>query len=155
MKQIVVVTVFAMVFGLAAMAQTAPRTPQPAPQGTSPAAQPQTSPSHAPDASIAANQNPVGETKGERKLKGCVESESGKYMLADEQGKKVSLSGAQDFAAHVGHIVTASGTFAKAADASNGASTAPNSEVSASDDQFIVSKLDMVSETCKVDKTKK
>ena len=147
MKQIVMATVFAMVFGLAAFAQTAPATPQPSPQA-------QTSPSTSPDTSVA-SPTPVSDAKGESTLKGCIASEGGKYLLQDESGKKVALGGTQDFAPHVGHTVTAHGVFGAGSNPSTGASaTAPSTATSASSDQFIVSKLDMVSETCTADKGK-
>ncbi|MFY9559322.1 MAG: hypothetical protein WAQ52_03735 [Terriglobales bacterium] len=153
MKHIVIATVFAMVLGLAALAQTTPGTPQPS--GTSPSTQPQTSPSQAPDMSSSGNQNPAGDSKGEKKMKGCIESAGGKYMLEDKHGKEVALGGSQDFASHVGHTVTVHGTFANGSDASSGASaTSSNSGMSASGGQFIVSKLDMVSESCNIDKVR-
>jgi len=153
MKYIVIATVFAMVFGLAALAQTTPGTQQPS--GTSPSAQPQTSPSQPPDMSSAGNQSPATETKGEKKLKGCIASEGGKYVLQDKHGKDVALGGSQDFASHVGHTVTVHGTFGNGSDASSAASaTSSNSGMSAAGDQFIVSKVDMVSETCGAGKSK-
>ena len=152
MKQIVIATVFAMVFGLAAFAQTAPVTPQSSPN---PSTQPQTAPSTSPDTSVSGSQTPVGETKGESTLKGCIASESGKYLLQDESGKKVVLGGSQDFATHVGHTVAAHGVYAAGSDPSTGASaTSPSTAAPASGDQFIVSKVDMVSETCTIDKGK-
>jgi len=153
MKHIVIAIVFALVFGLAAVAQTTPGNPQAMPQGTNPSAQPQTSPTPAPDMSSSGNQSTATETKGEKKLKGCIESEGGKYMLEDKHGKEVALTGSQDFASHVGHTVTIHGTFANGPDAS--ASTTANSGMSASGgQQFLVSKLDMVSESCTKEKGK-
>ena len=155
MKHIVIATVFALMFGLAAIAQTTPGNPQSMPQGTNPSTQPQTSPPPAPDMSSSSNQSAATETKGEKKLKGCIESEAGKYMLEDKHGKEVALSGSQDFASHVGHTVTVHGTFSSGPDASSAASATSNSGVSASGgQQFTVSKLDMVSESCSTDKGK-
>jgi len=155
MKHIVIATVFALVFGLAAVAQTTPGNAQAMPQGTNPSTQPQTSPPPSPDMSSAGNQSTATETKGEKKLKGCIESEAGKYMLEDKHGKEVALSGSQDFASHVGHTVTVHGTFASGSDSPSGASaTASSSGVSASGQQFVVSKLEMVSESCNLEKGK-
>src|SRR5215470_13371632 len=114
MKQIVVTTIFALVFGLAALAQTTPGTAQPA--GTDPSTQPQTSPTQSPDMSSSANRSAGGEAKGEKKMKGCIQSEGGKFMLQDKHGKDVALTGSQDFGSHVGHTVTVHGTFAGGAD---------------------------------------
>ena len=62
---------------------------------------------------------------------------------------------AQDFASHVGHTVTVHGTFANGADASNSASATSSGGMSASNgQQFVVSKLDMVSESCTKEKGK-
>jgi|SRR5882672_6399249 len=154
MKHIVIATVFAMVFGLAALAQTTPGT-TPQPSGTNPSAQPQTSPSQPPDMSSAGGQSPAAESKGEKKLKGCIASEGGKYVLQDKHGKDVALGGSQDFASHVGHTVTVHGTFGNGSDASSAASaTSSDSGMSGTGQQFIVSKVDMVSETCGADKGK-
>ncbi len=153
MKHFIIATVLAMVFGLAALAQTTPGTPQPS--GTSPSAQPQTLPSQSPDMSNAGNQNPAAETKGEKKLKGCIASEGGKYVLQDKHGKNVALGGSQDFASQVGHLVTVHGTFGSGSDASSAASaTSSSGGMSSAGDQFIVSKLDMVSDSCNAEKGK-
>ena len=156
MKHIVITTVFALVFGLAAAAQTTPGSPQTVPQGSNPSAQPQTSPPPAPDMSSSGNQSAATETKGEKKLKGCIQSEGGNYMLQDKHGKDVALSGSQDFASHVGHTVTVRGTFSSGSDASSAAAaTSSNSGMSPSGgQQFVVSKLDMVSESCSAEKGK-
>src|SRR5712691_11196882 len=86
MKHIVIATIFALVFGLAAVAQTTPGNPQ----GTNPSAQPQTSPPPSPDMSSSGNQSAATETKGEKKLKGCIQSEGGNYMLQDKHGDRKS-----------------------------------------------------------------
>src|SRR6476660_7966324 len=46
----------------------------------------------------ANNQN----DKGEKKLKGCVQSQGGQFILETKKNKTVSLTG-QDVSAHVGH----------------------------------------------------
>src|SRR6266576_2505528 len=136
MKHIVIAIVFALVFGLAAVAQTTPGNPQRVPQGSNPSTQPSTSPTPAPDMSSSGNQTATSETKGEKKLKGCIQSEGGKYILQDKHGKDVALTGSQDFASHVGHTVTVHGTFASGSDASTGASaTASSGGMSASSGQ--------------------
>ena len=155
MKHSVIATVFALVFGLAAVAQTTPGSSQTTPQGTNPSTQPSTSPSQSPDMSSSGSQT-ASDTKGEKKLKGCIQSEGGKYILQEKHGKEIALSGSQDFASHVGHTVAVHGTYASGSDSPSGASaTASPSGMSASaGQQFMVSKLDMVSETCGSDKGK-
>jgi hypothetical protein len=49
---------------------------------------------------------------GEKKIKGCVQSQGGQYMLETKKGKTVSLTG-QDVSAHVGHEVEVKGTWEK------------------------------------------
>jgi hypothetical protein len=130
--------VFAIGFGLTGFAQT------PAPgdshQGTDPAAQSQTS-SQSPDMSSAKAKS-ANQTQGEKKLKGCIESEGGQFLLRDKHGKEVALTGSQDFASHVGHTVSLQGTYTGTAGATSAGSTG-------SAEQFMVSKIDMVSATCK------
>ena len=154
MRNIVIATVFALVFGLAAVAQTTPGSQQTMPQGTNPSTQPSTTPSTSGDMSNTGNQNTAAsETKGEKKLKGCIQSEGGKYVLQDKHGKDVALAGSADLASHVGHTVTVHGTYGSGSDASS--ATASNSGMSASSgQQFMVSKIDMVSESCSGDKGK-
>jgi len=131
-RNIAVTAAFAMALGMTAWAQT-PAQNDPS-QGTNPSTQ--SSPSQGGD---MANQD---RPKGERKLKGCIESEAGKFMLREKNGKDVQLSGSQDFASHVGHTVAVHGTYTGSESASGVASGAPS-------DQFTVTKIDMVSDTCK------
>ena len=153
MKHIVIAIVFAMLFGLAAFAQTTPGTQQPS--GSNPSMEPPSSPSQSPGMQTSGNQNSARDTKGEKKMKGCIQSESGKYMLQDKHGKEIALGGSADFASHVGHTVTVHGTFAGGPDSgSTATATSSNSGMSAAGGQFIVSKVDMVSETCNGDKGK-
>ena len=72
-----------------------------------------------------ANQNEKG---GEHKLKGCVQSQGGQYMLETKKGKTVALAG-QDVSAHVGHEVKVKGTWESgmsATSSSNSGSSSPN-----------------------------
>src|SRR6476659_8601514 len=125
MKKLSLSIVTALVFFVAtAMAQTTPATD---PQGTSttpstaspsnqtstpesqsPAAQ---QPSSSSSTSAAGTQSAsTTESKGEKKLKGCIESENGKYVLEAKHGKEITLTG-QDVSAHVGHQVVVHGSF--------------------------------------------
>jgi hypothetical protein len=54
-----------------------------------------------------ANQN---QKNGEHKLKGCVQSQGGQYMLETKKGKTIALAG-QDVSADVGDEVRVKGTW--------------------------------------------
>ncbi len=82
---------------------------------------------------------------GEKKLKGCLVSQGGKFLLQERKGKLTLLSGSQDLGTQVGHTVTALGAFAESQ--SNGARTSGRSV-------FVVSKLDSVSDSCGSDRNK-
>src|SRR5512142_2968132 len=87
-------------------------------QGASPNSGVQTgqpAPTETPSATsgTAADQNGTSnmgdQNKGEKKLKGCVQSQGSQYMLETKKGN-VLLTG-QDVSAHVGHEVTVKGTW--------------------------------------------
>ena len=141
-NRVIWTVVFTAALGLA-------QNPAPAGQGTSqmpdPSTQPQTS-SQSPDMSGNRDSN-ASQAKGEKKLKGCIEAQGNQFVLRDKHGKDVVLSGSQDFASHVGHTVSIQGKYASDS-GSAGTSTA------GSTDQFMVSKLDMVSNKCKTDAEK-
>ena len=117
MKKLSLSIVTALVFFVAtAMAQTTPATD---PQGTTPTtASPsnQTStpeaqaPAAQPGTSTSSSTSMKAEPKGEKKLKGCIESENGKFVLENKHGKEITLTG-QDLSAHVGHQVVVHGAF--------------------------------------------
>jgi hypothetical protein len=133
MKNIAIATTFSLALGLSALAQTMPSTKEPSTQR-------QTSPSHSREMSD-------NSARGEKKIKGCIKSEGGKYMLEEKHGKEIALTGSQDFASHVGHTVAVHGTWSSGSDVSSS-----DSGMSASGSQFMVSKLDMVSDSCKMGK---
>ena len=184
MKQIAMTIALTLVLGLVALAQTTPSDPQAGSQGTTPSttspgspsatspsatspSSPSQSTSMGSQSSTAGTQGSASETKGEKKLKGCIQSQGGQYFLEEKHGKQVALTGSQDFASHVGHTVTVHGTYENA---SAGASTMGSSSTSSpatgtstsstatpsssSGQQFMVSKIDMDSDTCKLDKDK-
>ena len=115
----------------------------------------------------------AADTKGEKKLKGCIESENGKYVLENKHGKEVTLTG-QDLSGHVGHKVVVRGTFqnsmaasasgenAGTAASAGSTSTSSTSASTGSSDtkdmkakagkelkEFNVTNVEMVSSTCK------
>jgi hypothetical protein len=162
MKHVAMTIALTLLLGLAAYAQSSsPNDPQSAPQGSSPAAAPgaqQTAqPAQTPD--MQTPSNPAGNTsaKSEKKLKGCVRSENGKFFLEKKNGEKVELTGSQDLSAHVGHTVAVHGSEESAA-AGGGAAGTPTASGSSAPAgggaQFSVSKVDMVSDTCSLDKGK-
>lgn len=148
MKRTVLTITATLAFGLCALAQQKPANdPRSAPPGGDPNAVPA---QQAPEAA------PAQQNTGERKLKGCLRSQGGSLVLEEKKGKQVTLSGGQDLAAHVGHTVIVHGTFASAASAgAAGAGTPAGTGASAGGDQFTVSRVEMVSETCSAEKGSK
>lgn len=82
--------------------------------------------------------------KGEKKLKGCVQSQGGQYVLETKKGKSVALTG-QDVSAHVGHEVSVKGTWESGGGTGSAAST---SSAGGSEKTFNVASVDMISESC-------
>lgn len=179
MKRFALTVALTLAFGLAALAQTSsPSDPQAGSQGTTPSTATQgttpstTSPS-SPSSTMGSQSTDAGmqgsasSTKGEKKMKGCIQSQGGQYFLEEKKGKQVALTGSQDFASHVGHTVTVHGSYENAsagagnmgtsntAPSAGGTSTSSTATPSSSSgEQFMVSKIDMVSDSCKMDMDK-
>jgi hypothetical protein len=81
--------------------------------------------------------------KGEKKLKGCVQSQGGQFILETKKGKTVSLTG-QDVSAHVGHEVEVKGTWASGSSSAVSAGSSSDS----SEKTFNVASVQMKSESC-------
>jgi hypothetical protein len=173
MKKLSLSIVTALVFFVAtAMAQTTPATD---PQGTTPPAASPSTQTSTPEAQTPAAQPATApaagtqsaspaDTKGDKKLKGCIESENGKFVLEAKHGKEITLTG-QDVSGHVGHQVVLHGTFqnsmaasasgetagtAASAGSTSTSSTAGSTDVkSKAGQEFNVTSIDMVSATCK------
>jgi hypothetical protein len=79
--------------------------------------------------------------KGEKKLKGCVESSGGQYMLKTKSGKEIPLTG-QDISAHSGHEVVVHGSWSSTGE------TSGTSGMAKSDHAFNVDSIDHLSDTC-------
>lgn len=77
---------------------------------------------------------------GEKKLKGCVQSQGGQYVLETKKGKMVALTG-QDVSAHVGHEVQVKGTWASG-------SMSQTSSGNAGEKSLNVTDVKMISDTC-------
>jgi hypothetical protein len=118
-----------------------PSEPQTMPSQQQPAqipADPATSPASQPTSSDTAAAD-----KAEKKLRGCVQSQGGQYVLEDKKGKTIALTG-QDVSAHVGHEVSLKGTW-EGGNTATGVSTASGASA---DKTFNVASVDMISNTC-------
>ena len=122
----------------AALAQSTPQSDPQGTQGSSPSMSQGSSSSSQGGMSQGSGMGHEG--KGEKKLKGCIQSEGGQTVLKEKSGKTVALTG-QDLSAHVGHEVAVKGSWAGAGD---------TSAASSGGGQFTVSSVDMISETCKM-----
>jgi len=143
MKRMSLSLVTALVFFVAAaVAQSTPQSDPQGTQGSYPSAGQGTSNSQ------AGMQGTENKSKGEKKLKGCIQSQGGSYMLQEKSGKNVALTGA-DVTAHVGHEVAVHGSWESGAGSSSAASSggATGSSDKAGK-QFNVTSVDMISESC-------
>jgi TolA-binding protein len=92
----------------------------------------------------------------EKKLKGCVQSQGGQYVLETKKGKAIALTG-QDVSAHVGHEVAVKGMWEKGGSSSMSSTAAGSSGSSTSatnEKTFNVASVDMISDTCGAKTTK-
>ncbi len=89
--------------------------------------------------------------KTEHKMKGCIESQNGQYVLQTKRGKDIALTG-QDVSAHVGHEVAVHGMWESGM---SGMSNTSSGSASASGKSFNVTSVDMISDTCTMGKGKK
>lgn len=80
---------------------------------------------------------------GEKKMKGCVKSEGGQYMLETKSGKSIPLTG-KDVSEHVGHEVMLHGTWAKSGDMSG----MSGGSMGKGEHAFEVTSIDHLSSTC-------
>jgi hypothetical protein len=99
-----------------------------------------------PQTDQTANPNQTRNEKGEKsekRLKGCVQSQAGQYVLETKKGKTVPLTG-QDVSAHAGHEVAVKGSW------ESGAGTAVSSGAGGktSEKTFNVASVEMISDTC-------
>ena len=172
MKRLLLMLGTCLAFTIMSMAQSSQQT---SPNPTYPSSN--TSPTMQQDSQQGSMAN--SENKGEKKLKGCIRSENGKYVLESKHHKMIALTGSEDFAPHVGHTVTVHGSFLNGSNsASSGAmsgntgtaagtsstgtaagtsstGTASTSSAGASSggegSEFQVTKMDMVSESCNME----
>jgi len=142
---------FAVLVSSAAIAQAGA-----SPQGTqgsspgmsqpgAPGQQPGGYPSQQPGASPTTGQTDQNASqtpeKSEKKLKGCVQSEGGQYVLQTKKGN-VALTG-QDVSAHAGHEVAVKGMWESGGGSNSSAASSGKSEKT-----FNVSNVKMISDSC-------
>jgi hypothetical protein len=160
MKSLLSVAASLIFFAAVSVAQSTPADSSQGTQGASPATQQDpgmgqgSSAGQSSGSSMGQDSSTMSqgsEMKGEKKMKGCIRSEGGQYSLEDKHGKATPLSG-QDLSAHVGHEVTVHGTWASGSSA--GASETASGSMSSSGKSLNVTKVDMISETCSMDKNK-
>jgi hypothetical protein len=133
-------------FVTSAVAQMTPSGSQ-GTQNSPSTAQPGTQPQQEPGMSTDQNATPTqSENKSEHKLKGCVQSQGGQYMLETKKGKDIALTG-QDVSAHVGHEVSLKGTWENGG--SSSASASSSGSMASSGKTFNVTSVNMISDTCK------
>lgn len=167
MKRSTAVMFMCVMFALATFAQTSGSTNQDQNPSGSSASSPNTNNGNSgamssQSGSMNDNMGQSSDMKGEKTLKGCIQSENGKYMLEEKNGKMAMLKSSEDLSAHVGHEVKVHGMWQNgmSADASAGggmSNSSGNMSGSMSSDKadhagkiFMVGKLDMVSDTCKM-----
>lgn len=85
--------------------------------------------------------------KGEKKIKGCVQSQGGQYVLESKHGKAIALTG-QDVSAHVGHEVAVKGNWESGSSGMSSTSTPSAGGKGASEKTFNVTSVEMISDTC-------
>ena len=125
----------------AAVAQTATDPSQAAPGSSPSASQPGSASQQQPGQAGQTNSSAAPSEKSDKKLRGCIQSQGGKYVLESKKGKATPLTG-QDVSAHVGHEVSVKGSWE-----SGGAGTGVSSGASA-EKSFNVTSVDMISDTC-------
>lgn len=180
MKKMSVFFALVLAFALTAMAQTASpndqssSTPSASQDSSSPAgsqnsANPSTSqsPSSGQQGSSSMGQTPAAGSEAKtaehgHKVKGCIRSEGGKFVLEDAHGRMYSLNTSEDLSAHVGHEVVvhgavsgngSAGSSMNKSDTSKSDTSSMSSPAGASsggNKEITVTKVDMVSETCKL-----
>jgi hypothetical protein len=91
-------------------------------------------------------------SKGEKKLKGCVQSQGSQYMLQTKSGKTVELTG-QDVSAHVGQEDALHGMWS--GNAMSGASAGTDNMGGSNAHAFNVTSVDMISDSCTAGKHNK
>jgi hypothetical protein len=146
MKRLILPLCTAMLFAIASFAQTT--TDQ---SGSTSGTQGTQSSSPSMQGSQSGSMGNTGASeKSEKKLKGCVQQQGSQYVLETKKGN-IPLTG-EDVSSHVGHTVAVHGSWAGSSDASSSASASSGSTGASAENAFTVSKVDMVSDSCSMDK---
>jgi hypothetical protein len=97
---------------------------------------------NAPAETMSASKN--SDKLGQSTIKGCLVSAGGKFVLQERRGRATPVSGSTELGSHVGHTVMAHGLLTNAVinKPANGNMGAASSRV------LLVSKLDVISDTC-------
>ena len=90
-----------------------------------------------------------GKTGKDHKLKGCLESEAGSYMLREKSGKEIALTGSADLSQYANHEVAVHGDWSTGASAPASTTSDMSKSGGSSEKQFTVEKVDSLSDTCK------
>lgn len=152
-----IIMTFAL-FSLAAFAQTgpdpnqvspgaSPSTSQPATPNQEPMPGQQKSGQMQPAPTVAPAPQPTSDgttpaDKADKKLRGCVQSQGGQYVLETKKGNAVALTG-QDVSAHVGHEVELKGMWENASAGTGDPAASGNTSKT-----FNVASVEMISDTC-------
>ncbi len=141
MKKLAVSIIVTLALSMAAAIAQTGTDPSQGTSGAKPSEQ-QPAPATSP-ASQATSTDTASTDKADKKLRGCVQSQGGQYVLESKKGKAIALTG-QDVSAHVGHEVSLKGTW-ESGSAGTGVSTAsgPTSEKT-----FNVAGVTMISDSC-------
>lgn len=120
--------------------------PQSSPGMQQPGSQPPSAEQPTPQqpGTMSQDQNTTG-GKAERKLKGCIQSQGGQYVLETKKGKAVALTG-KDVSAHVGHEVAVKGNWE--AGGSAGMSPSSSGGTAGAEKTFNVTDIEHISDTC-------
>jgi len=134
-----------LLFGLAAWSQSS------SPDSSGPGASAQAGSSSGPTGSMASQAGSQAASDTEQMMEGCIIREQSDYFLEPINGQEVHLSG-PDVAQHVNHHVRVHGNE-QPSQASNSTGTAgsmagSSSSAGNSAPEFLVTRVDMVSESC-------
>jgi hypothetical protein len=87
--------------------------------------------------------------KGNKRIKGCIRCNNGKYILESKDHKMIWLTGPENFASHVDHTVMVHGSFLKT---SEKADSRASSAGQGSD--FQVKQIDTIADRCTLETQK-
>lgn len=137
MKRGLLPIITAMLFAVTAFAQAGS-------QGTTSSPSSSSSPAMGQESGMSSGS--MGKMKS-HKIEGCVEQANGQYVLETKKGKQIALTG-EDVAAHAGHTVVLTGTWA----GNNNMSGAASNSKGMGENAFDVTNVKMVSHSCKMTK---